>query len=104
MKLEWDSEASQSFINAIWWIQESSMQNAEIVESAILDSLQKALKSPESFPLDKYRLNNDGTYRAFETHSFRVSYPWSGLLDAWSHQPQLTWSPLLFKFPPTRMH
>ena len=29
---------------------------------------------PEKNPLDKYKLNNDGTYRAFEKHHYRVVY------------------------------
>ena len=29
---------------------------------------------PEKFPLDKYKINNDGSYRAFEKHRYRVAY------------------------------
>jgi plasmid stabilization system protein ParE len=29
---------------------------------------------PEKYPPDKFRLDNEGNYRAFETHSYRISY------------------------------
>ncbi len=51
-----------------------SILNAENVESSILDELFKALKNPERYSSDRYKKNNDGSFRSFETHSFRVSY------------------------------
>ena len=41
---------------------------------AILSSIEKAARFPEHFPPDKYRLNNSGSFRAFEIYSFRVSF------------------------------
>jgi len=29
---------------------------------------------PEKHPRDKYHLNNDGSYRAFEIYKYRISY------------------------------
>lgn len=28
----------------------------------------------EAHPLDKYKINNNGNYRAFELHRYRISY------------------------------
>ena len=50
------------------------MMNAEKVEGAILGNLSKSLSNPERFPPDKFKKNNDGIFRAFETHSYRVAY------------------------------
>ncbi len=30
--------------------------------------------SPEKHQIDKYKINNNGNYRAFELHHYRVSY------------------------------
>ena len=32
---------------------------------------------PEKHPRDKYRLNNDVSYRAFEIYKYRISYHFS---------------------------
>ncbi|MEQ9426444.1 MAG: type II toxin-antitoxin system RelE/ParE family toxin [Cyclobacteriaceae bacterium] len=56
---------------------ETSFQQAEIVETAILDKLEGLKTNPEKHPKDKYKKNNDGHFRAFETHSFRVAYKYS---------------------------
>jgi hypothetical protein len=51
-----------------------SLQNAEIVRDEIIDVTINLPKHPEKYPLDKFKLNNDGTWRAFELHHYRVSY------------------------------
>jgi plasmid stabilization system protein ParE len=40
----------------------------------ILASIKELAGQPEKYPRDKYRLNNDGSYRAFEIYKYRVSY------------------------------
>ena len=31
-------------------------------------------ENPEKYALDKYKINNDGSWRAFEKYHYRVSY------------------------------
>lgn len=54
-----------------------SPQNALKVISDIVKSMEKAIENPEIYPADKYRLDNDGTFRAFEKHRYRLSYRYS---------------------------
>lgn len=56
------------------YISQHSPQNAEKVRDEIIDLTLKIPSHPETFPLDKYKKNNDGSYRAFEIYHYRVSY------------------------------
>jgi plasmid stabilization system protein ParE len=70
----WRKTASLYLQKAIDYIRLDSEKNAETVAGAILLSIEKAAKFPEHFPPDKYKLNNTGSFRAFEIYSFRVSF------------------------------
>jgi plasmid stabilization system protein ParE len=73
-KLIWDSQALIKLEKSLEWIGEASTQQAEQVEQAILEGLEIVRVHPERHPPDKYKRNNPGNYRAFETHSYRISY------------------------------
>jgi len=70
----WDKHALKQFNKAILHIAEDSIQNAENVRIDILVKIDELLSHPEKYPLDKYKLENDGYYRAFELHRLRVAY------------------------------
>jgi plasmid stabilization system protein ParE len=70
----WDKHALKQFNKAILYIAEESIQNAENVRIDILAKIDELLSHPEKYPLDKYKLENDGYYRAFELHRLRVAY------------------------------
>ena len=70
----WNKRPSQYFAKALKHISQESYQNAELVETAILTELEDLKEHPEKYPPDKFKRNNQGNYRAFETHSYRVAY------------------------------
>ncbi|MEQ9285919.1 MAG: type II toxin-antitoxin system RelE/ParE family toxin [Cyclobacteriaceae bacterium] len=72
--LTWNKSAANRLSRELKRISQDSILQAERVEEGILKCLDRALKNPESYPLDKYKLKNNGDHRAFETHSYRVSY------------------------------
>lgn len=74
VKLVIDNTAKKSLQEAYLYIKKDSLQNAEKVKSEILASIRELLKNPERHAPDKYRLNNDGSYRAYEIYKYRVSY------------------------------
>jgi len=74
VKIVWDELAFKQFEKAIKYIENDSLVNAEKVSKEILLKIDSLIKHPEIYPLDKYKLNNDGAYRAFEIHRYRVSY------------------------------
>lgn len=73
-KVTW-TKASQIQIKKVHaYISKDSLQNADKVIDDILEVVSKIAKHPEIFSLDKYKRNNDGSYRAFEKHKYRISY------------------------------
>jgi len=70
----WSKRAIAELRKAYLYIQMDSVQNAEIVRDDIVDQTIDLCNYPTKFPPDKFKKNNDGTWRAFEKHHFRVSY------------------------------
>lgn len=73
----WTTRSQQNMRGLYNYIKKDSLQNAEKVREAIVKAVQKAGPNPEFYNPDKHKLNNDGTYRAFEVKSYRVSYRFS---------------------------
>jgi len=44
------------------------------VKDTILFMTRKLADHPEEYPLDKFKKDNSGNYRAFEKYSYRVAY------------------------------
>jgi plasmid stabilization system protein ParE len=74
IRIIWDKQALENIANAIEWISKESIQQAENVENAILEKIEELLDHPEKHPLDRFKMYNEGSFRAFETHSYRISY------------------------------
>jgi plasmid stabilization system protein ParE len=73
-KLRWDTIALQQFNKAIDYIAKDSIQNAEKVRKEILQKIEDLPDNPEIYSPDKYKENNNGNYRAFELHRYRIAY------------------------------
>jgi plasmid stabilization system protein ParE len=69
----WSKTAMSELRKAYHYIQLDSIQNAEIVRDEIIDITIALPRHPEKYPLDKFKKNNDGTWRAFEKYHYRVS-------------------------------
>jgi plasmid stabilization system protein ParE len=74
MIIVWDTPAKTSFKKQIKHIAEDSIQNAEQVRQDILSAIDLIPSHPEKFPPDKFKTDNNGSFRAFEKHSLRVAY------------------------------
>ena len=70
----WSRVALRQLENALTWISKESFNQAEKVEQAVLNKIEIASKNPEHFPPDKFKRNSPTYFRAFDTHSYRVSY------------------------------
>ena len=73
-KIVWDKQALQYLEAAVRFIRNDSPQNAELVKTKIAEAISNLPDNPTRYPPDKYRLNNDGSYRAFEILHFRIAY------------------------------
>lgn len=42
--------------------------------NGILDATMVLINQPDLYPIDKYRIQNNGSYRAFEVFNYRIAY------------------------------
>lgn len=70
----WSRQAMAELKRAYEYILQDSPQNAVQVKNEIIDITIDLPKHPQKYPPDKYKENNDGTWRAFEKYSYRISY------------------------------
>jgi plasmid stabilization system protein ParE len=73
-KITWSKSSLKQFEAAINYIAECSIQNAEKVRKEILEKIERLILYSEIYSPDKYKTNNDGSYRAFELHRYRIAY------------------------------
>jgi plasmid stabilization system protein ParE len=70
----WSKRAKNELHKAFLYILLDSVQSAEMVRDDIIDITIDLPNHPEKYPLDKFKKDNDGSWRAFEKHHYRVSY------------------------------
>lgn len=56
------------------YISEDSPQNAGKVVEDIIAATEESIANPGIYPPDKNKKDNDGRYRAFEIHRYRIGY------------------------------
>lgn len=72
--VKWPAATQIQLEKIYQYILSDSSQNAGKIKRDILGSTRKLQKHPEMYPLGKYRRNNDGSFRAYEIHRYRISY------------------------------
>lgn len=70
----WTKRSQQQMRHAFNYISKDSPQNAVKVLEEIVEAVHKAIPDPEFYGPDKYKKENDGSYRAFEKHHYRIAY------------------------------
>jgi addiction module RelE/StbE family toxin len=73
-RVVWTKRSQKHLDNAYKYINKDSPQNAKKVIEEIIKATERAIDNPEFFAADKYKANNDGSYRAFEKHHYRIAY------------------------------
>lgn len=72
--IKWNKKAVMQFDDLVKYIEQDSPVAAQKVKREILLKIDSLLRHPEKFNPDKFKLNNDGTFRAFEMYGYRISY------------------------------
>lgn len=73
-KIVWNTKVRQQYANILNYIADNSIRNAENVRDEIQQKLTALLLHPKKYPADKYKIGNDGNYRAFTVFQYRLSY------------------------------
>lgn len=74
MVTRWSKSAELQLQKEFLYIRKDSYQNAIKVRQDIVTMSESLSVNPERFPPDKFKMNNDGSYRAFELHRYRISF------------------------------
>ena len=74
LPIKWNKHAIHQLARAIGYIEKESVQNAEKVKNDLLAEISALVANPGKYNPDKYHIQNDGSFRAFELHRYRVSY------------------------------
>jgi plasmid stabilization system protein ParE len=70
----WNTVARKQVKEIYDYIGQESVQNAKKVVAEIGLSTEKLQTNPDRFGLDKYKKNNDGSYRYFELYRYRIAF------------------------------
>ena len=66
MVVVWGKSAKAELRKAFEYIALDSRLNAEMVKDTLIDMTIDLLVNPDKHPLDKFKTDNDGSWRAFE--------------------------------------
>jgi addiction module RelE/StbE family toxin len=72
--IKWSNSAKAELKKAFDYIAFDSLQNATMVRDTLIDMTIDLTANSEKHPLDKFKIDNDGTWRAFEKYHYRISY------------------------------
>jgi plasmid stabilization system protein ParE len=70
----WTPQAIAELRKAYDYISKDSLQNAKKIVEELALLADQLPAQPEMFPPDKFKKNNDGSWRAFEKYRYRISY------------------------------
>lgn len=74
IRIEWHKPATKQFDELLEYLYYESEQAASLVGNAILDEIEKLAAHPTAQPVDRFKKNNDGNFRACIVYSYRISY------------------------------
>jgi plasmid stabilization system protein ParE len=72
--IRWNKKAVTDFEKNYRHIRKDSFDSAEKVKFGIVEIIDSLIDHPEKYPLDKFKKDNPGNYRAFEKFSIRIAY------------------------------
>jgi len=70
----WNATARKEVKKIYKYIENESAQNAKKVINEIIEATEKLDINPERFGLDKYKNDNNGSYRYFELYRYRIVF------------------------------
>lgn len=74
MVVVWSDSAKAELRKAFEYIALDSLQNAQMVRDTLINETIELAQNPEKHSIDKFKKDNNGSWRAFEKHHFRISY------------------------------
>ncbi len=73
-KVKWAAHAFSQFEKVYYYLQQFDDRYAEKVRLEIFKKVEQVSRHPEHYSLEKYKTDNDGSYRYFELLHIRISF------------------------------
>lgn len=73
-RIEWSIRARKGLFAIYEHIAEDSVMQAGKIVDVIEKAVEQLCEHPLKYAPDKYKRNNDGSYRAFQKYKYRVAY------------------------------
>jgi plasmid stabilization system protein ParE len=70
----WDTIALEELDRELHYLRQLSTAAPKIITTGILEKIKTIRTNPFIFEADRFKLRNDGTYRAFIVFRYRISY------------------------------
>jgi plasmid stabilization system protein ParE len=70
----WSQNATDQYYEVLEYLSKEAPEAIEIVANALLDLIESLSTEYNNHPLDRFKMKNDGTYKAAIVFSFRISY------------------------------
>ena len=70
----WSENTKNQLQEIYLYIAEESLLQADRIFKKLTESTSSLPEHPHKYPLDKYKTNNNGNYRAYEIYHYRISY------------------------------
>jgi plasmid stabilization system protein ParE len=70
----WSKNATVQYFKILKYLSEEAPEAIDIVGNGLLDMIESLTLEYHNHPQDRYRKNNDGTFKAAIVFSYRISY------------------------------
>jgi len=74
LKVIWSKNSSLQLKEFLKDLKEKSLKAASKVKNEILKTARGLSNNPEIYSPDRFKKDNDGSFRSFEKYSYRVTY------------------------------
>tara|TARA_R110002072_G_scaffold7509_1_gene41034 strand:- start:529 stop:828 length:300 start_codon:yes stop_codon:yes gene_type:complete len=74
LKVIWSKNGSLQLKESLEYLKEKLPKSASKVKNEILKTARNLSDNPEIHSPDRFKKDNDGSFRAFEKYSYRVTY------------------------------
>lgn len=70
----WSKAATSQYYDILAYLSEEAPEAVGIVGNALLDMIESLVTEYNNHPPDRFKKNNDGTFKAAVVFSYRISY------------------------------
>lgn len=70
----WSKNAANQYYKILEFLEEKASEALSIVGNALLNTIDELATQYNSYPPDRFKKNNDGSFKALVIFSYRISY------------------------------